>query len=411
MRTKLLVVSFGSAAAMALAATLAHSGDVQPMAVINLTGGLRIEQSVPCADDIDQTVPVIGGRFELTPSEGIPVTGGGRFLTLTRADASFATFTISRSCFGVGETRTYSQTRVQLVRPVSFTAQPTATPNVFSVSIPKDAFYFYYTTISNGVLEIAYKYPKEDVTGTIDLAAGTMQIRVVMATRVHFKVCIPLAGCPLDEYRNGTITANLAGTILFPDADGDGVPDRSDNCRFVANADQSPVPTPAIKPPPDITLTSCLDHTIGIAWAADVCDGGPVTTTNDAPALFKPGPNVVTWTARDALGRTATATQTVTIVDTTPPTVTCTATNPTGSSFRVSASDICTQSPVIRIGTFVLSEGETIMINETGQPGVRLQNTLGPGGVRHFQVGRGEAVITATDESGNVGTAVCSVPR
>jgi Thrombospondin type 3 repeat len=206
------------------------------------------------------------------------------------------------------------------------------------------------------------------------------------------------------------MTADFGGTIVFPDADGDGVPDRSDNCRFVANADQSPVATPLIVPPLPVTLTSCLDHAIGYPFAADRCDGGPVTVTNDAPALFKVGPNIVTWTATDAKSRTASATQTVTIVDTTPPTVYCTPTNPTGSSFRVSAYDICTLSPVIRLGNVVLTDGETIMINETGQPGVRLHNVLA-GGIKHFHVGRGEAVVTATDESGNVGSVACPVPR
>ena len=404
-------LSLGAAGGLAMVATLAQSADLQPGVVTNLTGGLRIQQSVPCADDIDQTAPVTGGRLELTPAEGVLVAGGGRAFSLTMATVSFAPFSISRSCFGVGETHTYGVTRAQLVRAASFTAIPTATPQVFSITIPKEIFQFYYTTTHNGRLEVAYKFPRDDVTGTIDLATGAIQVRVVMATSVHFKVCIPIAGCVVDETRAGTATVTLAGTITFPDADSDGVPDRSDNCRFTANPDQSAVATPVVTPPPPVTLTSCLDHNIGAASAADVCDGGPVTLSNDAPALFKPGPNIVTWTALDQLGRTGTATQTVTVVDTTAPVVTCTATTPTGTSFRVSASDVCTQAPVIKLGPYVLSEGETVMINETGQTGVRLQNTLGPGGVRHFHVGHGEAVITATDESGNVGTVVCSIPR
>jgi thrombospondin type 3 repeat protein len=410
MRRRWMLLALGGAAVIALAATLAESADTQPMAVVDLTGGLRIQQSVPCADDIDQTTPISAGRLELAPSEGIPVTGGGRYFTLTRADVSFASFTISRSCFGFGETRTYTSTRVQLVRPVSFTAAPTSSPGVYAVTIARDNFYFYYATVVNGKLEVAYKFPSQDVTGTIDLAAGTMQMQAVMATRVHFKVCVEYIGCPVDEWRNGTLTATINGTIQFPDADGDGVPDRSDNCRFVANPTQATVATPTIAAPADVTLTSCLDHSLGVARAADVCDGTGVTVSNDAPALFRPGPNTVTWTARDGFGRSGTDTQTVTINDTTPPTVTCTALNPIGSSFRVSATDVCTQSPVIRLGSYVLAEGETLMINETGQTGVRLQNTLA-GGVRHFQVGRGEAVITATDESGNVATVACTVPR
>ena len=41
--------------------------------------------------------------------------------------------------------------------------------------------------------------------------------------------------------------------------------------------------------------------------------------TNNAPALFPIGVTTVTWTATDASGNTATATQTVTVNDTQAP--------------------------------------------------------------------------------------------
>ena len=72
----------------------------------------------------------------------------------------------------------------------------------------------------------------------------------------------------------------------------------------------------------------------------------------------------------------------------------------------VTAFDSC-PAPIIRLGSFVIAKGETIKINRTGQPGVRLLNDVSSDNLRHFQVGKGEAVITATDPSGNVGTALC----
>ena len=57
---------------------------------------------------------------------------------------------------------------------------------------------------------------------------------------------------------------------------------------------------------------------IGVATAIDNCDPSP-TVTNDAPATFSLGTTEVTWTAEDATGNTATAIQSVTVEDTTPP--------------------------------------------------------------------------------------------
>jgi hypothetical protein len=145
-------------------------------------------------------------------------------------------------------------------------------------------------------------------------------MRVVLGTRVHFEAgCPPVGPCLINEDHDGTLTATIAGTLMFPDSDGDSVPDRTDNCRFVANPDQTLVPTPVITAPADRTLASCVASALGAAAAADRCDGGPVTVTHDAPATFAAGPNVVTWTAQDAKGRQATDTQTVTVVDTTDP--------------------------------------------------------------------------------------------
>jgi len=38
---------------------------------------------------------------------------------------------------------------------------------------------------------------------------------------------------------------------------------------------------------------------------------------------------------------------------------------------------------------------------------VRLLNVVGPNQIKHFKVGKGEAVIVATDGSGNVASAYC----
>src|SRR5439155_62706 len=111
--------------------------------------------------------------------------------------------------------------------------------------------------------------------------------------------------CVIKEDDPGTLTATISGTIVLPDTDGDGIPDGRDNCPFVPNPDQQKfIATPVITPPPDLTVASCADHTIGMASADDICNGGSVKVTNKAPTTFTLGKNVVTWTAQDASGRT-----------------------------------------------------------------------------------------------------------
>ena len=78
--------------------------------------------------------------------------------------------------------------------------------------------------------------------------------------------------------------------------------------------------------------------------------------------------------------------------------------------YQVSAGDNC-MPPTIELGGFILADGETIKLTQTpGQSGVRLVNTMGAGEIRHFQVGSGDALITATDGAGNVSSVTCLVP-
>ena len=481
MKTPASLLLAGALTALAPTAVRAQATNLQAMIVTNLTGQLRIQQEVPC-DDIDQTTPVTAGRLELTPTEGRAVPGG-RFFLLARAHVSFAPFSASGSCLGFGETRHYTEVGVQLGRVAPFTATESS-PGVFTVVVPKEDLLLYEAAIVDGELETGYRHPREDATGTINLNTGAVELQVAIATSIRFKAgCDPIFDiCIIDETGEGTLTATLSGTIAFPDNDLDGVPDRADNCRLSPNADQSPVASPLVRAPADVTLASCLDDQLGTPTAADVCDGGTVTVTsdapdplavganlvtwtaqdthgrsgsdtqtvtvvdttdptftfvppdvsmnncgpadlgqpvaiddcagtptftNDAPASFPVGTTVVTWTATDASGNTANATQSVSVVDTVAPTVTCLPAGPPGHTFEVLATDACTAAPVIRLGEFVLHNGERIKVNETGRSGIRLVNVIRAGGIRHFHVGRGEAVITATDESNNVGTTHC----
>ena len=72
---------------------------------------------------------------------------------------------------------------------------------------------------------------------------------------------------------------------------------------------------------PNVTVeqTDASGTTVNLsASVSDICDANP-TVTNDAPVVFPLGDTTVTWTATDASGNSATASQTVTVVDTTAP--------------------------------------------------------------------------------------------
>ncbi|RCU56351.1 HYR domain-containing protein, partial [Oceanihabitans sediminis] len=98
---------------------------------------------------------------------------------------------------------------------------------------------------------------------------------------------------------------------------------------------------PTITCPADVVISadaSCVvtSVTLGAPTTADNC--GVASVTNDAPATFPLGETTVTWIVTDNAGLTATCTQTVTVNDTTPPTITC----PTDVVISADASCIAT---------------------------------------------------------------------
>jgi uncharacterized repeat protein (TIGR01451 family) len=102
----------------------------------------------------------------------------------------------------------------------------------------------------------------------------------------------------------------------------------------VTVVDNSP---PTVTPPAAVTLftgpgaASCgitianLDATLGTGSAGDNCSGvGPVTRSGvPAGAVFPLGQTTLTYSATDVHGNTTSANQVVTVVDNTPPTISC----------------------------------------------------------------------------------------
>ena len=144
---------------------------------------------------------------------------------------------------------------------------------------------------------------------------------------------------------------------------------------------------PDLVAPPDITVEANGNPNssveLGTASAMDLVDG-EIEAINDAPAGgFPLGAAVVTWTATDASGNTATATQQVTVVDTTPPSLTVPADVSVIAAGSQTAVDIGTATAEDLFGPVNISNDA---------PGT-------------FPVGETVVIWTASDVNGNVATA------
>src|SRR3989338_7812390 len=197
----------------------------------------------------------------------------------------------------------------------------------------------------------------------------------------------------------------------------------SDSCTAVVTVVDAEAPVITCPAPQTLECTGSSSATATFnASASDNC-GFASTSCPASGSAFPLGTTATSCSATDGSGNTASCGSSVTVVDTTAPTVSCVeSVNPSGKNvpkasninqdgfYKVGASDICT-TPVIKLGSFVLANGETIKITQTpGKSGVSFVNTMGPAAIRHFQVGPGDATITAIDGSGNQTSVTCLVP-
>ncbi|MDQ6958629.1 MAG: CARDB domain-containing protein [Mariprofundaceae bacterium] len=170
------------------------------------------------------------------------------------------------------------------------------------------------------------------------------------------------------------------------------------------------VTPPVVTAPADISIEAAAILTpvsLGVAVAIDAKDG-PLTATADKTGPFALGTHVVTWSATDAAGNTGTATQIVTVVDTTPPKVIAQLipvdVEEDEGTFRVvfSATDIVDPNPVISAtlnGTAV-SNGQIVELNRDEDMEVTFEH-----GKLKIKGMTFELSVTATDASGNAATA------
>jgi hypothetical protein len=141
----------------------------------------------------------------------------------------------------------------------------------------------------------------------------------------------------------------------------------------------------------DATISNA---TLGSATASDNC-GGVTVTRSPAGNTFPLGTTTVTWTATDAAGNTATATQAVTVVDNTPPVIT-------------PPANVVVYLPLNSTAT---SRAVTYPNPATATDNCAGSITIGysPASGSVFPVGTSTVTITATDSHSNSSTATFTV--
>src|SRR6185436_15496651 len=110
--------------------------------------------------------------------------------------------------------------------------------------------------------------------------------------------------------------------------------------------DQTP---PTITCPPTVIVAAnsgcnATNVALGTPVTADNC--AVASVTNNAPASFPLGTNVVTWTVADTSGNTANCQQLVVVRDQTPPTITCPPTVIVAANSGCAATNVVLGTPV-----------------------------------------------------------------
>jgi uncharacterized repeat protein (TIGR01451 family) len=201
-----------------------------------------------------------------------------------------------------------------------------------------------------------------------------------------------------ETHNNGAGSATNPRVITRTYTATDAAGNSSSAVQTITVADGTP---PTITAPADVTAytgpgaTSCdAVVNLGSPTAADNCAGVTVTRS-PAGNTFPVGTTTVTWTATDAAGNTATATQQVTVIDNTPPVIT-------------PPADVVVYLPLNSTATSMAVNypNPATAFDNCGAP-INISYSPASGSV--FPVGATTVTITATDSHNNSSTATFTV--
>jgi hypothetical protein len=228
---------------------------------------------------------------------------------------------------------------------------------------------------------------------------------------------ITLAQAPPSPYALGDTLVTLTAT------DSDNL---FDTCQATIRVRDVEPPVLSNVPAPiqvEQTALAGTPVTVPLPTATDNC-GGTLAVTSDAPAVFALGTTTVTFSVTDGSSNTTTAQTTVTVVDTTPPTIASVTATPASLAppnhkmaavtVTVDVSDICDASPSCRVIAVTSNEP----INGPGDgnkiPDWRIVDDLlvelraersGGGSGRTYRL-----TVRCTDDSGNSALKTVDVP-
>ena len=273
----------------------------------------------------------IDGAVSVTPDNTGPFPVGNSMITWTASDSA-------------NNTATATQT---------ITVRDTTPP---SVTAPADISVVATGTLTNVALGTAT---------AVDLVDGSLA--AIPSPVGPYTVGVHVVTWQASDHGGNVATAQQVVTVTAPDTTA-----------------------PVITAPADVTVEAggpLTAVTIGSASAVDNEDGS-MTATPNTTGPFPPGTTLVTWSATDSQGNTATAIQRITVTDTLPPTLNI------PEDITVGANGLLTSVDMGEATAFDLVSGEV---------GALADNT-GP-----FTSGRFIVTWTATDSAGNSTTATQTV--
>jgi len=274
------------------------------------------------------------------PAAGFPL--GTTKVTFTACDKSNNSATASTTVTVVGDTTPPVFTSIP--SSITMEASGPSTPASVAMATATDDSGSCTVTSSPSPIPTAFPVGKTTITFTATDPSGNTATATTCVTMTDTTKPTITAPAAATAEATGTLTAVTLGAATASDAVGPvtitnnapaGYPLGTTTVTFTAkdgagnSASATTTVTVVDTTKPTLTAPAAATAeatgtltavTLGQATASDAV--GPVTITNNAPAGYPLGTTTVTFTAKDGAGNTATASTTVTIVDTTAPALT-----------------------------------------------------------------------------------------